>query len=421
MAKSKSGGTRAMIRGRVGSDVYSIGRDAQGKRQQVVRSLAETVANPQTVAQMRGRMIMSTIMQAQSALLPIIDHSFDNVSGRQANLSEFIARNYQNIKADIAAHPSTGNIFGLNMYQEKGAKQGAYIISDGKASLPAAVSFVQGTAVLTITVAGTGITLAALREAWEIGANGYLTIVGINTNGGADYARLHLDFAADAETVVSSANVASLFTISGNATPVIAVSGQNITFTLASIAGCSSVICTRKNNAGFYHSKAVLGAAAGINYAANIALDSYPLGEAKFLNGGSADATASSNNAISGGDSSNSGGSNNNDNGSGDNGGGSSSGTGVALTIVKTGTGTASVKDASNNEITSGQNVAAGSTVTVSVVPAENQTPVATLNGEAVNLTADNGSYVGTFTMPSSAATLSINSGSVSGGGADQN
>jgi hypothetical protein len=93
----------------------------------------------------------------------------------------------------------------------------------------------------------------------------------------------------------------------------------------------------------------------------------------------------------------------------------------VALTIVKTGTGTASVKDASNNEITSGQNVAAGSTVTVSVVPAENQTPVATLNGEAVNLTADNGSYVGTFTMPSSAATLSINSGSVSGGGADQN
>lgn len=48
MAKSKSGGTRAYIRGRVGADVYSIGKTANGKKQQVVRSLAETVANPQT-------------------------------------------------------------------------------------------------------------------------------------------------------------------------------------------------------------------------------------------------------------------------------------------------------------------------------------------------------------------------------------
>ena len=93
MAKSKSGGTRSMIRGRVGSDVYSIGKNANGKKQQIVRSLAETVANPQTIAQMRGRMIMSTVMQAQSALKPIIDHSFDNVVGVQPNLSEFIKRN----------------------------------------------------------------------------------------------------------------------------------------------------------------------------------------------------------------------------------------------------------------------------------------------------------------------------------------
>ena len=62
MAKSKNGGTRAMIRGRVGSDVYSIGKDGKGARQQVVRSLAEQVANPRTQAQMFNRMIMSTVM-----------------------------------------------------------------------------------------------------------------------------------------------------------------------------------------------------------------------------------------------------------------------------------------------------------------------------------------------------------------------
>ena len=118
MAKSKSGGTRTYIRGRVGSDVYSIGRDGKGKKQQVVRSLAESVANPQTQAQMRGRMIMSTLAQAQAGLRVIIDHSFDNVVGSRANLAEFVSRNYALIKADIAAHPSSGNKFGLNAYQD---------------------------------------------------------------------------------------------------------------------------------------------------------------------------------------------------------------------------------------------------------------------------------------------------------------
>ena len=131
MAKSKAGGTRTYIRGRVGSDVYSIGRDAKGKKQQVVRSLAESVSNPQTLAQMKGRMIMSTIAQAMAVLRPIIDHSFDGVVGARANISEFVSRNYALIKADVQAHAASGNLFGLNQYQEKGAKQGAYVISDG--------------------------------------------------------------------------------------------------------------------------------------------------------------------------------------------------------------------------------------------------------------------------------------------------
>ena len=139
MGKSTTGGTRAYIRGRVGSDVYSIGKDGKGKKQQVVRSLAETVANPQTQSQMQGRMIMSTVMQALATLRPIVDHSFDGVSGKQPNISEFISRNYGLIKADIAAHPSSGNLFGLVKYQEKGAKQGQYVISDGEAQLPASI------------------------------------------------------------------------------------------------------------------------------------------------------------------------------------------------------------------------------------------------------------------------------------------
>ena len=37
MARSKNGGTRAYIRGRIGSDVYSVGKNSKGYKQQVVR------------------------------------------------------------------------------------------------------------------------------------------------------------------------------------------------------------------------------------------------------------------------------------------------------------------------------------------------------------------------------------------------
>ena len=286
MAKSKSGGTRSYIRGRVGSDVYSIGKNAKGKKQQVVRSLAETVANPQTIAQMRGRMIMSTIMQAQSALKPIIDHSFDNVVGVQPNLSEFIRRNYALIKADVAANPSSGNAFGLNAYQEKGVKQGAYIISDGKAAVPAAVSLDKAAGVITIALSAGSMTMAGLKAALNFGNEDFLTIVGIDLAGAAEYCRYHVNQSLADDTAISSSNINDVFETEGNATPVVAVAGNAITITLAAIAGSCAFIVTRKVADGFIHSKATLGAGTDLSWNADAALPTYPVGENKFLNGG---------------------------------------------------------------------------------------------------------------------------------------
>ena len=286
MAKSKSGGTRSMIRGRVGSDVYSIGKNALGKKQQIVRSLAETVANPQTIAQMRGRMIMSTVMQAQSALKPIIDHSFDNVVGVQPNLSEFIKRNYALVKADVAANPSSSNAFGLNAYQEKGAKQGAYVISDGKAAVPAAVTMTKASGIMIIALTAGTMTMAGLKAALSFGAEDYVTIVGIDTNGAAEYVRLHINQALADDTAISSSNIASVFELGGNVTPTIAVDGNSIKVTLAAVANCCAFIVTRKQNDGFIHSKATLGAGTGLSWNADAALPTYPIGENKFLNGG---------------------------------------------------------------------------------------------------------------------------------------
>ena len=106
----------------------------------------------------------------------------------------------------------------------------------------------------------------------------------------------------------------------------------------------------------------------------------------------------------------------------GDNGGGNSGGnsgdsgqnqqtaTTFALTISKTGVGSASVtKD--GNAIASGASLSEDDEVAISITPAEGQVPTATVNGSEIELTEDNGVYTGSFAMPGQASTLIINTG----------
>lgn len=373
-----------MIRGRVGADVYSVGRDAKGKRQQIVRSLAETVANPQTVSQMRGRMIMSTIMQALSVLKPIVDHSFDNVSGVQPNLSEFIARNYALVKADVLANPASGNKFGLVAWGEKVAKQGCYVISDGQAALPAIVAFNKATGALTIDLTGESLTVGALKSALGIGQEGYLTIVGLSTAGAAEYARLHVNYSVSDDTVISGSNLTTVFQIEGDATPTMALAGNVISATLANIAGCSALIVTRKNANGFIHSKATLGDGQNFSYPSDTALPTYPVGENKFLNGGEesfSPAPAPTPTPSVG-----------------------------SILTISSASGISSVNVLANGiAVESGAEVANGAALSISGVVAESGYHMeATLNGNVVALTKNGTTYSGSAVMPSANATLAL-------------
>ena len=286
MAKSKSGGTRSYIRGRVGADVYSIGKDAQGKKQQVVRSLAESVANPQTQSQMRGRMIMSTVMQAVAALKPIIDHSFDNVTGRQPNISEFIARNYALVKADVLAHPSSANDFGLNKYQEKGVKRGAYIIADGDAQLPSSLVLTKASGSIAITMAADAVTIAGLKSALGMTSEEYFTLVGITADGKANYERFRVNPTLADSTAISSSNIGDVFAVEGNAAAVVSVASNVITITLAAVANCCAIIISKKVSGGYVHNEAILGSLTGADFNADAALPTYPVGAQDYLNGG---------------------------------------------------------------------------------------------------------------------------------------
>lgn len=286
MAKSKSGGTRSYIRGRVGADVYSIGKDAKGKKQQVVRSLAESVANPQTQAQMRGRMMMSTVMQAVAALKPIIDHSFDNVTGRQPNISEFISRNYALVKADVAAHPSSGNAFGLNKYQEKGVKRGAYIIADGEAQLPAVLVLTKASGIIAITMSADNLTIGGLKSALGMTSEEYFTLVGITADGKANYERFRINPTLPDTTAISSSNIGDVFAVEGNAVATISLASNVINITLSAVANCCAVIISKKVSGGYVHNKAVFGSVTGIDYNSDAALPTYPVGAQDYLNGG---------------------------------------------------------------------------------------------------------------------------------------
>jgi predicted histone-like DNA-binding protein len=90
------------------------------------------------------------------------------------------------------------------------------------------------------------------------------------------------------------------------------------------------------------------------------------------------------------------------------------------LTITRSGSGTSTVTDDSENVITGQRSFAPGSNLNIEIVPAEGQVPTATINGSSIELTENDGTYTGSFQMPAQGSVLELNSGSNGGnGGAD--
>ena len=109
------------------------------------------------------------------------------------------------------------------------------------------------------------------------------------------------------------------------------------------------------------------------------------------------------------------GGEGSNTGGEGSNTGGGGSVSGYALTISRTGSGSATVtKD--GHAVTSGASLDEDDEVAVRITPAEGQVPNATINGSEIELTESGGIYSGSFAMPGEASTLIINTGEGEGG-----
>lgn len=286
MAKSKVGGTRAFIRGRIGSDVYSVGKTSKGTRQQVVRSLAEQVSNPRTQEQMKGRMIMSTVMQAVSALQPIIDHSFDGLPIGQPSISEFIRQNYALVKADVAAHPSSGNKFGINKYQQKGALPGVYVLSAGNLAFNDSVSYSDTGVFITLTEAAH--TVGDLKKALGVSAEGYFTIVVIGDVSGAVFTRFQVDPSKVDTTEITAGNVGSLFLTDGSLEITAGFDSNMVAFepALGNDDQSLGLILSDKVDGQWKHSSTAMKCSSSPKNKTSDALPTYPIGTAQFLNGG---------------------------------------------------------------------------------------------------------------------------------------
>ena len=91
------------------------------------------------------------------------------------------------------------------------------------------------------------------------------------------------------------------------------------------------------------------------------------------------------------------------------------------LVIYKYGNGTSTVTDDSEQEINSNDNVHSGSNVNISVVPVDGKEPIAKVNGNRITLTENDGTYTGSFQMPTKGTVLEINSEPDEWDYADQN
>jgi len=118
-------------RGKVGDLVFS-----RNNGKQVIKARSEVVRNPQTTSQTLQRILLNTISQAYSVMLPICDHSFEGVKVGQDTMSEFMKQNLNRIRARVTnLKNTTGGLTGFYSVSPIGYKGIAinnYILATGK-------------------------------------------------------------------------------------------------------------------------------------------------------------------------------------------------------------------------------------------------------------------------------------------------
>lgn len=178
MARSKQGGAWGFLRGKVGGMSYSIlgaDKSGSGKKEQIIRSLPESVKNPQTAGQTMQRMKLAPAQKFYTAFSELLSNAFQGIPYGDASRRYFMAM------AMRAEGP----------YVQKGVDRfipAAYIFSQGSLPSIGIEPFEGGATVITlaneVAEGTTTITNAEFAELLGVSETYQLTIAVVNNVNG---------------------------------------------------------------------------------------------------------------------------------------------------------------------------------------------------------------------------------------------
>lgn len=286
MAKSK--GFFGLRKGSTKSLTFSV---LDGK--QITKDRVYDVKNPRTEAQMRQRMLMTTVGAAYKTLKSIADHSFEGYSSGMQCMRQFNSRNLNRFKKAAAAKGSVA----FNEYKDGDINPLPFILASG--SLPGFDYKLNATSNLEIVGEKDGAnftTAEGIYAALGVQRNDLITFCTVIGEGSVsngvytykaerfDVVRLYCDKSG------SVSKPADAFTISTNndlAAVTMSTSGNAITIK-SNEADFGAVIQSRKNDSGWLRSSAVMvvsdDAISGVKTANQ--LGTYPVGTELILNNG---------------------------------------------------------------------------------------------------------------------------------------
>ena len=131
MGRGKLGGTKAKIRGKVGSEIYQVKRDSDGQLIQHVYQAPESREYTNTDAQARARMIMGQIERMFHILPNIIKYAFKTLPSGTLCFQHFSKMNYELLREDLNNHWDCSPDFDWRPKYELTAPAGTWKLTEG--------------------------------------------------------------------------------------------------------------------------------------------------------------------------------------------------------------------------------------------------------------------------------------------------
>lgn len=268
---------------------------------QVTKDRVETVKNPRTPAQMDQRMLMKTVGAAYSAMREIVDHSFQGYSYGMQNMSHFLSVNAEKLRSWLN-NPAKEPVFVA--YGQNYLTANPWRISEGTAShILVTPTAAQTSSSLAVTLSDdvTGDFTASKffdMLGIKVGELCTICIIYADANGDANFAFVRFTALQAGDTALTAENYGDYIKVetnkAGMAVTLDATSGKGgfvCTWTGSEFEDQGSVIMATIHSAKVdgvwtrstenFEPEEFFG---GQIY--DDAIATYPVGEAKILNGG---------------------------------------------------------------------------------------------------------------------------------------